>query len=179
MELRSTKFVFLYRSFLFRIVKFKTNEKELKNIVQALNIKKRKQRIEYVYDEAIKYINEYYSDDLCQFENNQCIAQRKGKKKGKFGCCRECLLVTDKGCPSSNLACKLIYCKTALGNIKLLKLMEIPILKCISLFQRSILKGDFFQTREEIIKDLYYGPVYSSFRICFKELAKLLKIKRV
>ena len=102
MKLKSTKLLFLYRSFLFRFVKFKTNNNNLKNIVHALNIKKRKTRIEYVYDEAIKYINKYYSDDLCRFKNNQCIAQRKGNKKGSFGCCRNCPLVTDKGCPSSN-----------------------------------------------------------------------------
>ena len=176
MIVKSTKLLFLYRSLLFRHVKFETKDKELKNIVRALNIKKRKKRIEYVYDEAIKYINNYYLDDLCKFENNMCIAQRNGKRNGTFGCCRECPLVTDIGCPSSNLACKLIYCKSALGNVKLLKLREIQILKCLSLFQRIILKGDFFHTREEILNDLYYGPVYSSFRIYFKELAKLLKI---
>lgn len=40
--------------------------------------------------------------------------------------------------------------------MKLLKLREIPILKCLSLSQRIILKGSFFQTREEVIKGLYY-----------------------
>lgn len=63
MEVKSTKLLFLYRSFLFRFVKFETKNNDLKNIVQALNIKTRKARIEFVYDEAIKYINKYYSKD--------------------------------------------------------------------------------------------------------------------
>jgi len=162
-ELKNTKMLFLYRSFLFRFVKFETKDEKLKVIVDALNIKKRKDRIEYVYDEAIKYINKYYSEDLCKFENNQCIAQRNNNGYTN-GCCRKCILVTDKGCPSVNLACKLIYCKTALGNIKLLKLSDIPVLKCLSLCQRVILKGSFFSTREEILKDLNYGLIYSSIR---------------
>ena len=33
MELKSTKFIFLYRSFLFRFVKFKTKDKKLKTNV--------------------------------------------------------------------------------------------------------------------------------------------------
>ena len=177
MELKSTKLLFLYRSFLFKHIKFETKDNNLKTIVDALNIKKRKQRIEYVYDEAIKYINNYYSDDLCKFENNKCIVQRNSKKDIINGCCKLCPLVTDKGCPSSNLACKLIYCNTALGNLKLLKLRDIQILKCLSILQRLTLKGDFFLTKEEIIKDLYYGPIYSSFKTTFKEFSKLFKKK--
>ena len=168
MELRSTKFVFLYRSFLFRIVKFKTNEKELKNIVQALNIKKRKQRIEYVYDEAIKYINEYYSDDLCQFENDQCIAQRKYKSNKINGCCRICIYQNNKGCKVNNLSCKLFYCTTALKNIKQLSIKDIDILKCLNKRQRFILKSDFFSKREDVIKDLYYGILIATIRISYR-----------
>ena len=158
-EVKNTKLLFLYRSFLFKFTKFKTNNKELKREVTALNIKNRKQRISYVYDEAIKEINNYYKDDLCQFENGQCIVQRQTGKGNVNGCCRWCPLVTDKGCPSSNLSCKLIYCKTAIKNIKLLRIRDIQILKCLSPLQRLMLKGEFFAVKEDIIKDLYYGPL--------------------
>lgn len=170
LELKNIKLLFLYRSFLFKFVKFRTKDRDLVTIVKALNIKKRKFRIEYVYDEAVKYINKYYSDDLCKFENNQCIAQRKDGNGNTNGCCRMCPIVTDKGCPSSNLACKLVYCKTALGNLKLLKLHDIRILRCLSFFQRVILRGSFFNTREEILKDLNYGIVYGVIRGLMKEL---------
>ena len=169
-EVKSTKLLFLYRSFLFKYIMFETKNKELKSIVNALNIKDREQRIEYIYDEGIKYINKYYSDDLCQFENDQCIAQRKSGSKEINGCCRKCPLVTDKGCPSSNLVCKLIYCKTALGNVKLLKFNEIPILKCLSVTQRIVLRGSFFNTREDILKELKCGLIYSVIRMLKKEI---------
>ena len=175
MKIKNTKLLFIYRHSIFKIFSFETDNKDLQNITKALNIKKRKDRIEYVYDEAIKYINNYYSEDLCKFKNGKCIVQRQNKKDGINGCCRYCHLVTEKGCPSANLACKLLYCKTALGNIKLLKLREIPILKCLSIWQRSILKGSFFETKEEVIKDLYYGPVYSAFKNIFKEIPKIFK----
>ena len=163
-EVKNTKLLFIYRSFLFKNVEFKTKDNNLKPIVKALNIKTRKKRIEYVYDEAIKYVNEYYLDDLCKFENNQCVVQRNTGSDRINGCCRTCKLLGDKGCISVNLACKLIYCKTALGNLKELKIHNIPILKCLSLFQRIILKGAFFNTREEILKELNYGMFYSGFR---------------
>ena len=164
-KLKSTKLLFLYRSFLFKKVRFVTGDKSLSKMVKALNIKTRKKRIEYVYDEAIKYINKYYSEDLCLFENNQCIVQRMTNSKNINGCCRGCHLVTDSGCVTDNLVCKLVYCKTALGNLKLLKFYQIPILKCLSLSQRLILRGSFFNTREEILNEMNYGLIYNIIKI--------------
>ncbi|MBQ2872614.1 MAG: hypothetical protein IJE89_01280 [Bacilli bacterium] len=169
-EVKSTRFLFLYRSFLFNGVFFYTNDKDLDTVAKALNIKNKKQRIEYVYDEGVKYINKYYSNDLCRFENGQCIAQRRDGVGHTNGCCRHCPIVTDRGCPSSNLSCKLIYCKTALGNVKLLRLRDIPILKCFSITKRMILKASFYYTKEEILKDLNYGILYSSLRMLCNEL---------
>lgn len=169
-NLKNIKYLFLYQSFLFKKVVFETDDKSLLSIVKALNIKNKLLRIEYIYDEGIKYINNYYSDDLCKFEDNKCIAQRKNGNEYINGCCRKCPIVTDNGCPSSNLVCKLVYCKTALGNIKLLKFNEIPILKCLSIKQRMILRSSFFNTREEILNDLYYGLIYSLIRGLKKEI---------
>ena len=45
-EVKNTKMLFLYRCFLFKFINFETKDKKLKVIVNALNIKKRKQRIE-------------------------------------------------------------------------------------------------------------------------------------
>lgn len=169
-KLKNTKLLFIYRSCFFKFVKFETVDKNLKEIVKALNIKKRKLRIEYVYDEAIKYINNYYADDLCQFENNQCIVQRQLKTDRINGCCRNCSFLGNKGCVSVNLACKLIYCKTALGKLKELGINDIPILKCLSLSQRAMLKGAFFNTREEILKELNYGIVYWTIKTFIREM---------
>jgi len=169
-DLKSTRLLWLYRSFIFKNTKFFSKNKELETIVNALNIKNRIKRIEYVYEKAIEYINKYYSEDLCKFENNQCIVQRNLGTGHINGCCRTCSLVTSKGCPSNNLSCKLIYCKSALGNIKLLSVWKIPILRCLSIGQRLILRGDFFNTKEEIIKDLNYGLCYWMLKELWKDI---------
>lgn len=163
-EVKNTNLIFLYRNLKFKNIEFWTDNKEYKEIVKALNIKNKKNRLEYIYDEAIKYINKYYSEDLCKFENGQCVAQRKNGGKEINGCCKKCHLVTDKGCPSSNLPCKLIYCKTAIGNIKLLKLNDIPIIKCLTFNQRMVLSSSFFNTKEDILNDLNKGIIYSTLR---------------
>ena len=163
-EVRNINLMFLYRMFRIFGCNFYTNDDKYINIVKALNIKSKKERLEYVYDEAIKYINEYYSDDLCQFKNQQCIAQRKQGGKEINGCCKKCSLVTNIGCPSVNLSCKLIYCKTALKNLKKLRFSEIPILRCLTLTQRIILKSSFFNTRENILMDMHKGLIYSVLR---------------
>lgn len=169
-ELKSTKLLFLYRTILFKFSTFKTNNNELKTIVKALNIKNRKQRITYIYDETISLLNEYYSQDLCQFIDGKCIVQRKNNSKSTNGCCRRCLIVTEKGCPSVNITCKLIYCKTAAKNIKLLKFNELTILKCLSIRQRLIILASTMMVREEVIKNLQYGIIYTVLRELFNEI---------
>lgn len=171
-EVKNLKLLFIYRLCFFKKVNFVTKNNNYSNIVNALNIKNNRKRIEYVYDEAIKHINKYYSNDLCKFENNQCIVQRNNKSDKINGCCMRCHLLTENGCSSINLPCKLIYCKTALGNVKLLKFSEIEILKCLSFERRMILRASFFNTRDEILNDMTYGFFYIIFRWFVKNIFK-------
>ncbi len=167
MKIKSTKLLFLYRTFFFKKVRFETDNKELKNIVTALNIKNKKDRISYVYDEAVKYINKYYSKDLCQFIDGKCIVQRKNNIDRVNGCCFRCPLVTDTGCPSSNLMCKLIYCKTSLNNMKTLKFNDIKILKCLKIKSRIILCSSFMLKKEDILDDMSVGYLRWLYRCIF------------
>lgn len=169
-KINDTRLLFIYRTFLFHFCVFDTDNDELQNIVKALNIKNRKKRIIFVFDETINVLNKYYVEDLCQFKDGKCIVQREKNINRVNGCCRLCPIVTDRGCPSVNITCKLIYCKRALGNVKLLKLRDIKILKCLSLIQRLIILSDTFSVREEVIKDLYYGPLYAIPRGLLKEI---------
>lgn len=170
MEVKSTKLLFLYRSFLFKFTKFETKDKNLKEIVEALNIKNKKERIEYVYNEAIKVINKYYSKDLCKFKDNKCIAQRKQNRDDLNGCCPNfCLYSSNKGCRTCNIPCKLLYCKTALGNMKALKLRDIVILKTLPKGSIIILKTSYFNSKETILKDLYYGIIIYMLKYLYRE----------
>lgn len=171
MKINSTKLLFLYRSILFKKIKFTTNNKKIENIVNALNIKEKKERIKYVYKEGIKVVNNYYSKDLCKFKNGRCIVQRNNpNNKHVNGCCIICPIVTNKGCPSENLSCKLIYCKTALQNMKTLKFNDIKILKCLPITSRLILRADFFLTKEEIIDDIDKGILIWIFRVIKRKI---------
>ena len=52
----------LYKSFLYKNVVFKSESEDPKiiAIAEALNIKKRNKRIEYIYDFCSKYLDQYY-----------------------------------------------------------------------------------------------------------------------
>ena len=87
------KKIWLYRSFLCNFVTFKIEEDkyDLSDLVWALNIKKRKKRLEFIYDVACDEINEYVKDkNICGFKNNQCRMHRKLKNGYVNGCCRKC-----------------------------------------------------------------------------------------
>ena len=174
MEIKSTKLLFLYRSILFKKISFTTDKKELKTIVNALNIKKQNERNKYVYEEAIRVLNKYYQKDLCQFIDGRCIVQRKDPTNTRVnGCCFRCPIVTDKGCPSENIACKLIYCKTSLKNFKLLKFNNIKILKCLPITKRFIILGDFFITKEEVIDDINHSIIVWLWRVFIRKIKTL------
>ncbi len=171
MKIKNTKLLFLYRSPLFKNIYFTTDKKELNTIVTALNIKTQKERIEYIYEEGLKVIKKYYSKDLCQFINGRCIVQRNDPtNKHVNGCCLRCPICGSKGCPSENIACKLIYCKTALNNMKTLKYKDIKILKCLPITKRLILQANFFITKEEIIDDMDKGIIVWIFRVIKRKL---------
>lgn len=174
-EVKNNNLIFLYRTFLFKNKTFETKSNDLLPIVNALNIKNKKERISYIYDETVKYLSDYYNKDLCQFKNNQCIAQRLNKVKDINGCCRHCLLVGANGCTTCNIGCKLIYCKTSIKNYKLLKLKEIPIQACFNIFQNLILKMDVMCKKEEILKDLNNGIIYASIRNFIKDITNKFK----
>ena len=74
------KRLFIYRSFLYKKVTF-TVEKDKYNItdiINALNIKKRKQRLEFIYDTCCKEIDDFYDHkDICHFKNNKCLVQEQ------------------------------------------------------------------------------------------------------
>lgn len=151
------KKLFLYKSWIYKKTIFKTDsdDKELQKIAEALNIKNRKARIEYIYDAACEQIDEFYKGkNLCKFANGQCILQQGCKENYKNGCCRLCEYQSSNGCTTSNLTCKLYYCDTAQKDIETMKIKEIPTLKLLTFRQRMMLQYEYFSSRELILLDL-------------------------
>ena len=172
--------IFFYKYYKFTNfeVKSKIKSNDLDIIVKTLNIKNKKKRLTYLYDEIIKYLDAYYPKSICDFKNNQCFVQRKRNDNAKFGCCIKCHRVKPNiGCPTFNSSCKLLYCKPALEKIKKLKISDIPITRCLSIFQKFLLKFNFYSTREQIINDLRFGIIYWYIRNIPKSIKLSLNMK--
>ena len=73
----------LYKRLIYRNTIFKTNSKDIdiQRIIKGLNIKNRKERITYVFDESCKMLdNQTKNINICGFDKNkQCIVQRNNK----------------------------------------------------------------------------------------------------
>lgn len=177
--------LFLYKSIFFRKVKFiskEENDEEFNNIVSALNIKNRRERIKFVYEYSCKKIDDCNKGkNICGFnDKGQCIAQQMSDEKMyKNGCCRLCRYQNPNGCPTSNIACKLFYCSRVTEKYKVIMFEDLKILKLYTLRQRLILQDDFFTTKEQVLSDLYIGSVtiYIT-RMAFRLMMNFIKLKQ-
>ena len=169
------KRLWLYRSFMYKGVTFEldSDKYDISNFVSALNIKNRRKRIEYIYDCACNEIDKFYDGkNVCGFKDNQCYVQRKLKNNKINGCCRICIHQNNKGCITRNLACKLFFCSEAKKRHKVLTIKDIKIFKILTIRQRYIMSTDYFNSREEVINDLYIGSIIV---VVFKYLYRMLK----
>lgn len=168
------KRLWLYKSFLFRKTYFETDILRIRNMIEALNIKNRKKRIAYIYDQACIEVDNYWKDkNPCCFKNNKCLSQQKPGCKYKNGCCRRCVYQSSNGCITSNLTCKFFYCTCVSSKYDLLTIKDIKVLKLLTFRQRTILKHAFFSSREEVLGDLYIGSVFIFIiRLLFRYLVK-------
>ena len=177
-RLKFYKSVF-YQKTLFLLEANKSNE-DLKEIIYALNIKKRKERITYIYDLACEKIDQTTKGkNICGFEHNQCYVQRKLKNGKCNGCCRMCLYQTETGCTTQNLTCKLFNCSEVTKRYQIPTYQDLKILKLLSLKNRMIIQDDYFSTREQVLKDLYsYSLIYSTIRIVSRFLKNSILLRR-
>ena len=174
--------LFFYKSFIFKKTKFtvETNYEEVKPIINVLNIKKRKERIIYIYDEACKQIDNHYKNkNICGFKNNMCYVQQKLQNGTINGCCRICMYQSAKGCTTKNLTCKLFTCSEVEKRCKVIKFDDLKIINLLSFRNRMILKSDYFSKREDVIKDLYYGSFFLwTIRIVIRMIINFYTLKR-
>lgn len=174
----------IYKSILYYntifVVKNDINDNMIDYIINALNIKNRKKRATYIYDNSCKLIDDNNKNiNICGFKDNKCYVQRKLKNGKCNGCCRKCLYQTKEGCPTKNLACKLFNCSEVTSRYNTLKYNDLKILKLLSLKNRIIIKSDYFSTREDVLKDLYaYTLTYSTLRIVYRLFKNYIKMNK-
>ena len=174
----------IYKSILYYntifVVKNDINDNMIDYIINALNIKNRKKRVTYIYDNSCKLIDDNNKNiNICGFKDNKCYAQRKLKNGKCNGCCRKCLYQTKEGCPTKNLACKLFNCSEVTSRYNTLKYNDLKILNLLSLKNRIIIKSDYFSIREDVLKDLYaYTLTYSTLRIVYRLFKNYIKMNK-
>ena len=154
---RFIKNIKIYKTILYHNIYFyleDNDNEELNNIITALNIKDRYNRIVFVYNKACEYIdNNLNYNDICDFKCNKCIYQREHNNNSN-GCCRTCKYLKNGKCSTKNLACKLFYCPSIRKNNKILRIKDINILKLFSLKNKILLKTEFFRSYEDVLNDL-------------------------
>lgn len=160
-ENKFIKKINLYKSKLYYFTKFELvnnydKNNDLDNIIKALNIKKKKERITFVYDNAVSKIdNHCKGKNMCGFKNGKCYTQINNNYIN--GCCRKCIFQSPNGCTTKNLTCKLYNCSEVRSRNKVIEFNDLIILNTLTKRQQIIIKHDYFSSREEVLKDLYIG----------------------
>lgn len=127
---------------------------EYKALVQAIKIRKRKERIAYIYDNACDRIDAYNEENklICQFCDGRC---REASKGGRInGCCYRCRFQSSTGCPSRNLTCKLYFCDEMLAQGPL-RFENFPEFQLLTRLQKNIVKTNAYCTRETSLRLMY------------------------
>lgn len=146
------------------------NEKNMAIIkcIKAALIKEKEKRIEYIYDQVCKDLDEEFEkNNYCDFKEDICIGKRNCKGKVTMGCChkfknrilisgglQECPYLVNKHCVTQCITCKLFTCDAI--NVKF-RLRDIPLIKYFfNPIQKLIVKISFFTKKEEIIRKLVF-----------------------
>lgn len=179
---RFYRLLFFYRSFIFRGVHFECDidDNMLSLVINALNIKKRKDRITFVYDETCKFVDEFYGGkNVCGFEDGRCYSQRCLKKDFYNGCCRKCRYQSSSGCTTVNLACKLFMCSEVKSRYEVVNDKDLKLLKLLSFKNRYVVKSDYFSTREDVLGDLYsFTFTWAGVRTLYRLIRNFVWMKR-
>ena len=129
---------------------------------------------EYIYDTVCEYLdNQFCKGNICDFKNDQCIANRENKTARKdMGCCysfeyckvfdprfiknvKLCQHLKDKTCSTKCITCKLFTCKYLKERGIKFDTHKILLLDCyFNKKQHLILNSNFFQTRDAILQKL-------------------------
>ncbi len=175
------KKLFIYKSILYYntifVVENNIRNEMIDSIINALNIKKRKKRINFIYDQSCDLIDKKNRNmNICGFKNGKCYIQRKLKSEKCNGCCRMCMYQTKNGCSTKNLSCKMFNCSEVRKRYEVIEYDNLKLLKVLSLKNQIIIKSDYFSKREDVLKDLYsYTFTYSTLKIVFRITRDFIK----
>ena len=148
---------------------------DILNALRVVLLPTKKRQNEFIYDTVCTYLdNEFKRCNICDFKNNQCVANRVGGcgKHTTMGCCysfdyarlyeprlvkneKLCKYMKNKSCSTQNISCKLFTCAYLKEkNIKF-DTHKILLLDCFfNRKQHEVIRSNFFRNREEILDKL-------------------------
>lgn len=138
---------------------FDINDKKLSEIINSKDIEK---QYSLVYDYICDYIdNDMASNNYCDFQEGQCIANRlKKSAHEQDGCCYRykkglCEYLKNGDCTIKSITCKLFICEYLESKGVKYNLKEImPIDTFLNKKQQRILKKRYFRPKDEVIREL-------------------------
>ncbi len=140
----------------------------IESSLQAMMIKDRKERMNYIYIKACTYLDrEIVERNLCGFYNDKCIAKRD--TDCTMGCCRHyphkrtgifrneklqlCEFQIDRKCTANCITCKMYMCPEMEKKGYRYNVFNVPLIKCFfNIIQKLIISVSFFSTEKEIMK---------------------------
>ncbi len=163
---KKKKYKILYKNKYYESEQKDKNIMQISQVVEALNIKDKKKRLEYIYDRACDILDsDFYGKNVCEFKDNRCIHDRKFKVSCD-GCCRSndgkkyCMYLVNHRCSIRCLACKFHVCSCIRKKGLKYRVNDILVIKYLLNFrQKCICYLNFFKTKEETIKDLYKNSI--------------------
>jgi len=148
------------------------NQRDLITAINAIFYDNNYDRYNYLYDKICEYLdNEFVVKNLCNFENDKCIAKKN--TSCTMGCCHHfknklfgpflpnnlvlCEYLENKKCSAKCISCKLFTCDYLNKQGVKFKLNDILLIKCFFNFiQKLILKLRVFTPKEKIMKELLF-----------------------
>lgn len=130
----------------------------INHIVNAFNIKNKKDRYSYIYDIMCDYLdNKFTLNNHCDFNENKCIGV---KYESEYGCCYGpsrglCVKMKNHRCSITSLSCKLAVCSELKKRGVNYKINQIPLLKLFfNPIQKYFIFFSIMKDKEETIKIL-------------------------
>lgn len=139
----------------------KSLNRELSIIEKGINIKDKKERYSYVYDEVCKILDEKVSTNYCEFKDNVCYRDRLKNNGHENGCCEclgrgKCKFLKDGVCTMKTcMACKLFTCSALRKKgVNENANKYLPLKVFFTSKQRDILSFSFWVPKEVVISRL-------------------------
>lgn len=146
----------------------KIKKEEIETAIYTMNIKDKKEKLEYTYDKICERIeNDLSMYKYCNFENNKCIAQRDKSNKKNYpineynGCCyntekkEQCNKLKNKKCTIQPIACRLFVCKYLKDRGVAYEVRNsIQTRLFLNIMQKPVIIWSFYMPKEEVIAKL-------------------------